>query len=279
VSSAGNSDCGEQGHLLIECRPDARGRTFLAKQSFRAPIHVSKPYWDGNYLIINVVNPTAGLFSGDQVDVSVRICSGASAVLTTPSAPRAFRARAARGEAHVSQSMVVEAGGRLDVLPEMLIAHAGARYRQSTRLDVHTGGELFFTEMIAPGRTASGESFLYDQLELGVDLVAADQLVARERFCLTPDSPSIQTMTRHFPNAYYASAFLVSPRPADDAFQRAISALATPNVLAGASHPAESVYAIKLVAADSVSLRRAVADVRAIGYAHLGRPQPLLRKL
>ena len=233
-----NPNCRDQGHLAVECRVDARGRTFLAKQSFRAPVHLSKPYWDGNHLIINMVNPTAGLFAGDSVEMFVRVCPGASVVLTSPSAARVFRARDSSGEAHVAQSFVVESGGRLDVFPEILIAHAGARYRQTVRIDVRPGGELFLTEMIAPGRTASGESFLYDRLEFSLDLVAENQLVARERYRLTPDSPSIQAIARRFPNAYYASAFLVSSCPADDSLQRAINALNTPHVLAGASRPA-----------------------------------------
>ncbi|MGA7880704.1 MAG: urease accessory protein UreD [Terrimicrobiaceae bacterium] len=242
-------------------------------------MHLSKPYWDGNHLIINVVNPTAGLFAGDSVDVGVQVCPGARVVLTSPSATRVFRARDSSGEAQWVQSFVVESGGRLDVFPEILIAHAGARYRQTTRIDVRPGGELFLTEMIAPGRTASGESFLYDRLEFSLDLFAENQLVARERYRLTPKSPSIQAIARRFPNAYYASTLLVSSCPADDSLQRAINALNTPHVLAGASRPARTVYAIKLVAADSVSLRRAVAAVRAIGYSHLGWPEPFLRKL
>ena len=63
---------GAQGHLHIECQADSDGRTFLAKQSFRTPVHLSKPHWDGKYLIINVVNPTAGLFAGDHVAIVVR---------------------------------------------------------------------------------------------------------------------------------------------------------------------------------------------------------------
>jgi urease accessory protein len=267
------------GHLAVECHVDAQGRTFLAKQAFRAPIHLSKPYWDGNHLIINMVNPTAGLFAGDSVDISVRICRGASAVLTSPSAARVFRARDSSGEARVAQSFVVESGGRLDVFPEILIAHAGARYRQTTRIDVRVGGEVFVTEMIAPGRTAHGESFDYDQIEIATDLITANKLAARECYRLTPESESTQTVKSHFPNAYYASAFIVSTRPADETIQRKISALNTSHLLAGASHPSESIYAIKLVAADSISLRNAVANVRAIGYSHLGWPKPLLRKL
>src|SRR3977135_2403663 len=85
--------CGLQGYLHIECRADVTGRTFLSRQAFRAPVHLSKPYWDGNHLVINVVNLTAGLFAGDRVEMSVRVCPDARAVLTSPSAPRVFRAK------------------------------------------------------------------------------------------------------------------------------------------------------------------------------------------
>jgi len=274
-----NPNCGVRGHLRIECRVDAARRTFLAKQAFRAPVHLSKPHWDGNHLIINVVNPTAGLFAGDHVEMNVRVCQGASTVLTSPSAARVFRARDSIGKAQVTQSLVVEGGGRLDVFPEILIPHAGARYVQTTRIDVEPGGELFFTEMIAPGRTASGEAFDYDQLEFSIDLRSAGKLAVRECYRLTSHTESIQAVRRDFPSAYFASAFIVSQVPADDSFQRAVSSMSASHVLAGASRPAENVYAIKLVAADSMSLRAAVAGIRALGYSYLRWPEPLLRKL
>jgi urease accessory protein len=279
VSSVPNPNCGVRGHLRIECRVDAARRTFLAKQAFRAPVHLSKPHWDGNHLIINVVNPTAGLFAGDHVEMNVRVCQGASTVLTSPSAARVFRARDSIGKAQVTQSLVVEGGGRLDVFPEILIPHAGARYVQTTRIDVEPGGGLFFTEMIAPGRTASGEAFDYDQLEFSIDLRSAGKLAVRECYRLTSHTESIQAVRREFPSAYFASAFIVSEGPADDSFQRAVSSLSTSRVLAGASHPAENVYAIKLVAADSMSLRAAVVGIRALGYSYLRWPEPVLRKL
>jgi urease accessory protein len=122
-------------------------------------MHLSKPYWDGNHLIINMVNPTVGLFAGDSLDVCLHVRPGARAPLTSPSATRVFRARDSAGEAQVVQSFVVENGGRLDVFPEILIAHAGARYRQTTRIDVHDGGELFTTKMFAPdGRRSENPS-------------------------------------------------------------------------------------------------------------------------
>ncbi len=79
--------------MRIECRADASGRTFLSRQSFRAPIHLSKPHWDGHHLIVNIVNPTAGLFAGDSIELAVHVCAGARVVLTSPSAARVFRAK------------------------------------------------------------------------------------------------------------------------------------------------------------------------------------------
>ena len=50
-------------------------------------------------------------------------------------------------------------------------------------------------------------------------------------------------------------------------------------VLAGASRPADNVYAIKVVASDSISLRTAISDVRTLIYSHWQSPEPSLRKL
>jgi urease accessory protein len=242
-------------------------------------MHLSKPHWDGNHLIINFVNPTAGLFAGDYVDMTVRICPKASAVLTSPSATRIFRAKDSSGRAQITQRLLVEGGGKLDLFPEMLIAHAGARYAQRTRIEVQPGGELLFIEMIAPGRTASGESFEYEELEFALDLIIANKLALREAYRLMARDKSLVAIRRVFANAYYASGLIVSPRPAGDNLREAISSLNSANVVAGASRPAEGVYAIKLITADSISLRVAVAGLRAIGYSYLEWPEPRLRKL
>ena len=265
--------------MHIECQVDSHGRTFLRKQSFRAPIHLSKPHWDGNYLNINVVNPTAGLFAGDHVEVTVRVCAGARAVLTTPSATRVFRAKHSMQRTEIVQIIVVENGGRLDVCPDMLIAHGGARYSQTTRIEVHAGGELFFTEMLAPGRTASGETFAYEQLEFSTDLIVGSRLVVREKYCLDASSQGLESLRRRFPNAYYASSLVVSRAARAELLQREIAGLNGASLLAGGSRPADDVYIIKLVATDSMSLRKAMSKVRTLVYSHWESPEPMLRKL
>jgi urease accessory protein len=270
---------GVQGHLHIECQADSNGKTFLAKQSFRAPVHLSKPHLDGNYLIINVVNPTAGLFAGDHVEITVRVCTGARVVLTTPSATRIFRAKQPLQRTEIVQTIVVENGARLDVCPDIFIAHGGARYSQASRIEVQAGGELFFTEMLAPGRTASGEVFAYERLEFSTDLIVASHCALRERYSLDASSEGLQSMRKQFPHAYYASSLVVSASTNSKFLQMGVERLTGAAGLAGASQPADNVCAIKVVAADSMSLRAVMSKVRALVYSDLGAPEPFLRKL
>ena len=81
------------GHLALRAIAREDGRTILATQSFRAPFHLSKPYWDedAKTLLVQVVNPTAGILSGDRLESTIVVDSGAALLVTTPSASRVFQ--------------------------------------------------------------------------------------------------------------------------------------------------------------------------------------------
>ncbi|MEI6872629.1 MAG: urease accessory protein UreD, partial [Verrucomicrobiota bacterium] len=206
---------GIQGHMRLVCGCDVRGVSILREQSFRAPVHLSKPHWDEGTLVMNVVNPTAGLLQDDRIKQSVSVLDGARLLLTMPGAARAHRVR--NGWAEMNQDFAVEAGGFLEVLPEIFIPQAGACYRQATELHVDAGGELFYFETIAPGRTAAGEVFQYQWLEWATDLWVGGAHVARERLRLEPGTPEVEALRAQFPAAYYGTAFAVSDRFCDHA--------------------------------------------------------------
>ena len=111
------------GHLDIICAADAGGRSYLRHQSFRAPVHLSKPHLDEGVLVLNVVNPTAGLLAGDRIACRASVESGAALLLTAPSASRAHRM--SQGYAEVTLELRVAAGGWLENLPELFIPQGG----------------------------------------------------------------------------------------------------------------------------------------------------------
>ena len=268
---------GLAGHLELVCDVDARGVTRLRHQSFRAPVHLSKPYHDAGALVLNVVNPTAGYLDGDRLRTDVRVERGARLLLTTPSASRVHTMRG--GHAEVDQHFRVAGGGLLEVWPELLIPQRGARYRQRTDLALDAGAELIFFETLAPGRVASGEAFAFDELRWSTDVRLSGRPVARERYRLVPHDGSLDFLRRRFPYAYYASAFAVAPAlTAKLAGWDALRALQSGTVWCGISQLAEGAFALKLLAADSVQFRRTLHVIRRTVYAGMGRLPPGLRR-
>src|SRR6188768_2067781 len=117
------------GHLRLQAAARPDGRTVLASQSFRAPYHISKPYWDADAraLLVQVVNPTAGILEGDSLESEIGVEHDAALLVTTPSASRIFQMRA--GAAECRQHFAVSPGGWLEVMPEPLVPHRSSRYR------------------------------------------------------------------------------------------------------------------------------------------------------
>lgn len=264
------------GHLDLVCTANADGQSFLSQQSFAAPMHLSKPHLDEGVLVVNAVNPTAGLLEGDRIRMSVRVEKGARMLLTAPSANRAHRMRTGRAE--VVQEFVVESGGSLEVLPELFIPQAGTRFSQRTVARVEDGGELFLFETLAPGRVASGETFAYDSLAWSTDVFWAGSRVVRERYRLCLEDESLQPIRAEFPRAYYASGTVISPLiGADSPCWPAIHALHAAEVWIGCSRLANGGWAIKILADGSPTLRRTIVRVRQEIYFSIGRQIPALR--
>lgn len=268
---------GLRGHLELTCGLDARGESVLLRQSFRAPFHISKPHRDAGVLVVNIANPTAGFLAGDRARCHVRVESGASLLLTTPAANRAFRMRA--GSAEVEQSFEVASGGWLEFFPEIFIPQAGAHYRQATVIRAEPGAELLFFEALAPGRVASGEVFAFGSLRWETDLWVGETLAARERYLLEPGGPAVRTLQRAFLTAYYASCLVVTDRlPAAHPCWQTIHDWQRDDLWIGASPLTHGGWVIKLLAGGSVRLRSTLTALRAILHEALERPLPSLRR-
>ena len=273
------------GGCDLLCAPDSRGQSVLRRQWFRAPVHLSKPHHDAGALVVNVVNPTAGLLAGDRLRLHVEVAPDARLVLTTPSATRVHTMRGGEDDfAATRQEFRVAAGGSLEWWPEPLIPQRGARYRQHTVIALAPGAELLFLETVAPGRVAAGEAFAFDELRWATDLRLGDRPLVRERYRLAPDHghPSLAALRRRFPGGYWGSAFLVAPGLTAKApgWAAALHARHGPDLWVGVTALGGdgSAFAVRVVAADSLALRRFCRALREQVYAALDRSPPDLRR-
>ena len=249
------------GHLDITCTRDANGRSYLREQSFSAPFHISKPYWDGDALLLQLASPTPGLFGGDRLTSSVTLDKGARLRIITPSAGRAYTMNG--NAAELRQTFCLAKGARLEFCPAPFIPQRLSRYKQSANISIENGGELLMLETISPGRVAHGESFRYQAIDWECNVTYAGRLVLRERFVLEPDSPAFAAMKQPFPQGYYASACVISEAVwEDDSWVEEINAIQSDDVRIGASRLVAAGWSIKLLAADSLALQRATTQLR-----------------
>jgi urease accessory protein len=258
------------GHLALRAaaRPDD-GVTALAAQSFRAPYHLSKPYWDADTrtLLVQVVNPTAGILSGDRLESAVAVDPGAAVLLTTPSASRVFCMRTGAPSASSLQQFTVAADAWLEVLPEPLVPHRGSRFHQRTVLDVAPGGAAFYADLLFPGRIAHGETWAWDRLVLELEVRSDSSLLLRERLDQSADHlHALATLARAGESASFGNAVFIAPGLASDPappWRTALHALQTDGVWVGASQLRTGAgWSIKFVAPDGILLRRTLASIR-----------------
>ena len=252
------------GHLALRAAVRLDGRTTLAAQSFRAPYHLSKPYWDAEVktLLVQVVNPTAGILAGDRLESEIAVDAGAALVVTTPSATRVFQMNGGTAECH--QRFSVAAGGWLEVMPEPLVPHRGSRYRQTTRITVAPQGQLFFTDLLMPGRVAHGEAWAWESLRLETEIRIGDELVLRERFDQTgADLQALAALAGSGPSACFGNSVVIAdPDAGDVSWRETVNALQTEGLWIGVSALRRGGWSIKTVAADGIRLRRALRAIR-----------------
>jgi urease accessory protein len=252
-----------QGTLELTCSIDQWKRSFLSRQRFSIPFHISKSYWTGQVLLVNVVNPTAGLFAGDQLSSNVIVEPGASLLLTTPSASRAHTMPS--GRALFRQSFTVQNGSWLEVVPEFLIPQEGCDYQQETILIAEPSSSFFHAELLAPGRVASGETFAFRRLGFDFSLVLSGKLTVKESYSLVPGHPVLKVLTSKFANPYLGTVFLYfHGKPVPEHCLQAIHDLQTENVLCGISEIESSAYAIRMVASSAILIRETLRRLRAI---------------
>lgn len=302
------------GHLSLRAAQRDHGRTVLAAQTFRAPYHLSKPYWDpdARTLIVQIVNPTAGILAGDRLESQIAVEREAALLVTTPSASRVFQMRS--GAAECRQHFSVSSDGWLEVMPEPLVPHRGSRYRQATTVDVEPGGGLFFVDQLMPGRIGHGEAWEWERLQLELTVRVGGVLALHERFDHRGDDlRALAKLTGSGSTACFANAILMAPEAGERASPR-LKGRGYEGSGSGYEHPiAKTVVApietrltpwrseierlhgdalwlgvsalrcggwsLKLVARDNVRLRQSLRDVRQILARYFPRLACDTRKL
>jgi urease accessory protein len=98
--------------------------------------------------------------------------------LTSPGAAKWYRAG---GPAYQKLELTVEAGATLEWLPQETIVFSAAQAELTTRIDLQGDARLFYWDVVALGRPASGERFDLGHFQSHLDIRRDGQLIWHER--------------------------------------------------------------------------------------------------
>lgn len=114
-----------------------------------------------------IVHPPGGIAGGDRLAIRARVEDGAWAQLTSPGAAKWYRAN---GPAYQTLELHASPGATLEWLPQETIIFSAAQAELQTRIELHGDARLFYWDIVALGRPASGERFEQGHFQARLDI-------------------------------------------------------------------------------------------------------------
>lgn len=262
----------------------AGGRTVLRAREQRFPLRMTVPFHldpaAPDMAYVYVQNPTGGMFAGDRLRMSVCADAGARVHITTQSATKLYRTDG--DEARQELRFQIACGAYLEHIPDRLIPHAGARFRQRTVAELVGGAAFVASESVGPGRRAFGERFEYGILELATEIRHNGREICADRVELEPHRADPSRAGALGGEDYLVSLLAIAPATDAEALAAAIDReLAAARGFRGAAGtlPNGAGALARMVAPSATAADRALrAAWSAARHALLGLPIPERRK-
>jgi urease accessory protein len=140
---AGRIGVGRDGRSLVRELAESGGYRLALPSTFASHIEAAQ------------INTGGGVAGGDRIETALHVESGADVVFSTQGAERIYRSEGA--PAVLDVRLTLEAGARVDWLPQQTIVYAGARIERRIEADVAGTSRLLLVEVLTFGRPASRE--------------------------------------------------------------------------------------------------------------------------
>lgn len=156
---------GNVGILRLKFEKDSlSGNTIIKEQYSRVPLLTQRAMYLEESLpamaYVYIVSPSGGILQGDRYHIDIKLGNNTYAHVTTQGATRIYRME--KNYASQNINIQVKEGGYFEYIPDQIIPFRNSRFYQEVILNVHDSATMIYSEVIVPGRVASGEAFEYD---------------------------------------------------------------------------------------------------------------------
>lgn len=156
---------GKIGILHLELRKDStNGNTVIKELYSRVPLFAQRVMYLEETIpamaYVYIVSPSGGILQGDRYLIDITSRNKTFAHVTTQGATRVYKME--KNYASQTINIKVEEESYFEYIPDQIIPFRNSRFYQEVHLNVHDNATMIYSEVIVPGRVASGEAFEYD---------------------------------------------------------------------------------------------------------------------
>ena len=165
LEQLGVGKAGKLGALVLRLEQDkSNGKTSVKEQYSRVPLYTQRALYLEedlpNMAYMYIISPSGGILQGDRYRMDITLRNHAFAHITTQGATRIYRME----RNYATQIINIDVGEDcyFEYIPDQVIPFRDSRFYQEANLRIHDNATLLYSEIITPGRVASGEHFDYD---------------------------------------------------------------------------------------------------------------------
>ncbi|WP_417475467.1 urease accessory protein UreD [Leisingera sp.] len=204
-----------------------------------------------------LLNTAGGITGGDAFDLAAQAGAGTTLTLTTQACERAYQAQPGP-YGQVRNQLAIGPGARLNWLPQETILFEGSALDRQLRADLAEDASLLLVEPMVFGRAAMGERLNRIRLRDRIEIRRAGRSVFLDAMRFAGDL-SAHLARPHVANGAGAMALIVFAAASAEAQLDPVRRMLTDS--AGASLLDPDLLVIRILAADSFELRRAMLPV------------------
>ncbi|MEM8675841.1 MAG: urease accessory protein UreD [Cyanobacteria bacterium P01_G01_bin.67] len=152
-----------QNNLELKLKTNSSGQTICHHQYTTYPLRLSSVFRlekvNSNRAYIYLINTSPGLLAGDELNLDLQLAAHTNLYLTDQAATKVHPMPKINTKAVVNYQILIAADASLELVPEPIILYKDSFLEQKTSIKLHSTAQLFFSEIILPGRLAKQEYY------------------------------------------------------------------------------------------------------------------------
>ncbi|MGV7961115.1 urease accessory protein UreD [Photorhabdus tasmaniensis] len=210
-----SGDIGKSGYLRLGFA--RRGdRSILARMERRVPYLVQRAlYWDEalpQMPCVFMISTSGCILQGDRLAFDIHVAQDAFGHATTQSATKIHSM--VHNYAAQAQTIQIEQGGYLEMMPDPVIPHSGSRFITDTQITIHPTATLIYSEIIMSGRKyhPADQGFKFDVYSSRITATDFDnKILFVERYVLEPKKQPLNSVGVMGPFHVFGNVILLTP--------------------------------------------------------------------